>query len=131
MSYNAMFCWETSGPSVHLAVTLTQTTHQTRHQADPPPTPAGCSLTQQDKVLRKEQLEEHDKEPKALTRPPNSLDPNPIKHEGMPWKKPDPWNHRIHSQCPFLDGSGLLWQHEGGPTRFYAVGFNVVADWCK
>ena len=87
----AMFCWETLGPGIHVDVTLTRTTYlnivaDQVHPFMATVFPDGSGLFQQDNApchtakIVQEWFEEHDKEFKVLTWPPNSPDLNPIEH---------------------------------------------------
>ena len=84
----AMFCWETLGPGFHVDVTLTCTTCLNILQTKYTPSWQLYSLIlfQQDNVschtakIVQEWFEEHDKEFKVLTWPPNSPDLNLIEH---------------------------------------------------
>lgn len=86
--YNAIFCWETLGAGIHQDVMLKHTTHLNQvHPFTPVVSPDSRGLFQQayyalatlQKLLRNG-FEEHDKEFKFLTRPPNSPHFNPIEH---------------------------------------------------
>ena len=85
----AMFCWETSGPAIHVDVTLTCTTWLSIvadhvHPFMEAVFPDGCGLFQQDNEPQNNNgsgwFEELNNEFEMLTWPPNSPDLNQIKH---------------------------------------------------
>ncbi|MCJ8743381.1 hypothetical protein PDJAM_G00093370 [Pangasius djambal] len=87
----ATFCWETLRPGIHVDVTLTRPTYLNTvadqvHLFMATVFPNGSGLFQQDNApcltakIVQEWFEEHDKEFKVLTWPPNSPDLNPIEH---------------------------------------------------
>ncbi|MCI4389581.1 hypothetical protein PGIGA_G00099830 [Pangasianodon gigas] len=64
----AMFCWETSGPGIHVDVILTHTTY------------LNIAADQVHRFMATEWFEEYDQEFKVLTWPPDSPDLNPVEH---------------------------------------------------
>ena len=79
-----MFCWETSGPAIHVDVTTYQSIladHE--HPFMETVFPDGCGLFQQDNVPQRKNgsgwFKEHNKF-EMLTWPPNSPDLSPIEH---------------------------------------------------
>ncbi|KAJ8271951.1 hypothetical protein COCON_G00108100 [Conger conger] len=91
VTLQAMFFWETMTPVIHVGVTLTPATYLNivAYQVHPfmaTVFPDGCGLFQQDNApchtakIVQEWFEEHEKEFKVLTWPPNSPDLNLIKH---------------------------------------------------
>ncbi|MCI4375917.1 hypothetical protein PGIGA_G00114930 [Pangasianodon gigas] len=85
MLWTVGFCWGILGPGIHVDVTLTRTTDQV-HPFMATAFPNGSGLFQQDNApchtakIVQEWFEEHDKEFKVLTWPPNSPDLNLIEH---------------------------------------------------
>lgn len=91
----AMFCWKTSVPVIHVDITLTRAIYLST-VADhvqlliETVLPGGSGLFQQDVPCKKakmlqEWFEEHDNESEVLTLPSNSPDLNPVSVCEMCW----------------------------------------------
>ncbi len=156
----AMFCWETLSPGISVDVTLTRTTYLkiVVHPFMATVIPDGSGLFQQDNVpchtakIVQEWFEEHYKELKVLTWPPNSPELNLIEHlwdvlekqvrsmQAPPCNLQDLKDLLLMSWCQIAHDTfrGLVESMprrvravlaaQGGPTQYQAGGVNVVAD---
>ncbi|KAK3568332.1 hypothetical protein QTP86_004231 [Hemibagrus guttatus] len=154
----SMFCWETLGPAVHVAVTVTRSTYLSIvadhvHPFMETLFPDGCVLFQQDNApchkaeMVQEWFDEHNNQFEVLTLPPNSPDLNPIQHlwdvldkqvrsmEASPHNLQDLKDLQLTSWCQIpqhtfrdLVESGLFWQQKGDRHNIRQV---VIMLWLE
>ncbi|MCI4388573.1 hypothetical protein PGIGA_G00087550 [Pangasianodon gigas] len=119
----AMFCWETLGPVIHVDVTLTRTIYlniaaDQVHPFMATVFPNGSGLFQQDNApchsakIVQAWFEEHDKEFRVLTWPPNYPDVNLIDHL---------WD--------VLDKQ--VWSMEAPPHKLHDLKDLLLTSWCQ